>query len=231
MIAGRHIRWNWQEWIDHSVTNQVRTVCGIRSTNRLCGIPGITEQPVLVKANATSKRMHAGWCIYCLIKIRPVILQWDKDYSEHCTPDILARYTALIDAMTEQLECFSKDGLISLSLFIQAIDPSPARGTEGFVSDTTSKYYRGDKNPLYRIWTGMIYRCYNPYNSSYDNYGGRGIKVADRWHKFENFVDDMYPRPDGKSLDRINKDGDYEPGNVRWVDAKTRAGNRRTKTG
>lgn len=75
-----------------------------------------------------------------------------------------------------------------------------------------------DKHPLYAVWLGMIARCRYANHIAYKNYGGRGIKVCDRWHKFENFLFGMGERPfKGASLDRINNDGNYEPSNVRWA--------------
>jgi hypothetical protein len=84
----------------------------------------------------------------------------------------------------------------------------------------------------YRIYHGMIRRCYEVGNPAYPDYGGRGIKVCDRWrgeHGFENFYADMGPRPKGKTLDRWpNNDGDYELANCRWATKKEQAENRRS---
>lgn len=79
----------------------------------------------------------------------------------------------------------------------------------------------------YQIWCGMIARCRKPSHGRYKYYGGRGIKVCDRWLKFENFLADMGERPGDLTLDRINNDGNYEPGNCRWAHHIDQIANRR----
>lgn len=83
--------------------------------------------------------------------------------------------------------------------------------------------------PEWRIWDGMIRRCYTPTNGSYRNYGARGIRVCERWrNSFENFYADMGARPSSKhSLDRIDGDGPYSPANCRWVTPYTQNRNHR----
>lgn len=83
------------------------------------------------------------------------------------------------------------------------------------------------ETPTYRSWTSMISRCGNPNNVSWAHYGGRGITICDAWRTFLGFLADMGERPEGKTLDRINNDGNYEPGNCRWATASEQSRNRR----
>lgn len=82
----------------------------------------------------------------------------------------------------------------------------------------------------YAVWAAMKGRCLNPVSPSYSDYGGRGITVCGRWlgkEGFSKFRDDMGERPRGKSLDRINVNGNYEPGNCRWATPTEQGNNKR----
>ena len=83
----------------------------------------------------------------------------------------------------------------------------------------------------YFIWAEMRYRCNNPNNHAYKDYGGRGIKVCDRWNNsFLNFYKDMGDKPEGMSIDRVNNNGDYSLDNCRWANKQTQQRNQRKKS-
>ncbi|MFE0739439.1 hypothetical protein, partial [Streptomyces sp. NPDC058855] len=101
-----------------------------------------------------------------------------------------------------------------------------ARGEAGAI---TLRTHGQSGTRLHRIWTGMIQRCTNPKHDQYADYGGRGIKVCPEWRQsFEVFARDAAEGyADDLEIDRINVDGNYEPGNVRWVTRKENNRNKR----
>ena len=106
--------------------------------------------------------------------------------------------------------------------------------------DRNSRWAGGKtEHPLYDIYLSMIARCHQPKSKRYEDYGGRGIEVCQRWRDdFWAFVNDVGPRPEGAypsgrakySLDRIDNDGNYEPGNTRWATQSQQTKNSRPRT-
>jgi hypothetical protein len=88
----------------------------------------------------------------------------------------------------------------------------------------------GNASPTYQSWMAMHLRCTNPNSNNWENYGGRGITICERWqgeHGFENFLADLGERPEGHTLDRREVNGNYEPGNCRWATPTEQSNNRR----
>lgn len=96
------------------------------------------------------------------------------------------------------------------------------------VHTTHGETIGGKDTREFRAWRAMRRRCYDTTRQNYAAYGGRGIKVCKRWLVFENFLADMGRCPTGLTLDRINTNGNYEPGNCRWADWTTQSRNKRT---
>lgn len=95
-----------------------------------------------------------------------------------------------------------------------------------YTTHNHSQCRNGKPHKLYQVWHSMTQRCCNSNSAPYDRYGGRGIRVCQRWLKYENFLEDMGKDwEEGLTIERIDNDGNYEPSNCKWVTQKQQTRN------
>jgi len=145
--------------------------------------------------------------------------------SLHSAPNGRARWNCVCDCGTEKV--------IPADTLAKGRSKSCGCQTQNFKSKKMTRHgqsrVNGGPSGAYRSWHAALQRCSNPNSHFFVNYGGRGIKFCERWRLFDNFFADMGARPEGHTLDRIDPNGNYEPGNCKWSTPREQSLNQRPK--
>jgi len=151
-------------------------------------------------------------------------------------PGIEVRWLTVIKQINMPHGGYNRKGWLCKCIcgnLVEAIHGGLVRGLYASCGCKRFKYPKPVREtPEYKVWLGMKYRCLNPKAPNYVNYGGRGITVCQEWiESFQAFYDHIGPRPSDKhSIDRIDNEGNYEPGNVRWALSVQQQRNLRSNT-
>lgn len=153
-----------------------------------------------------------GWKLPVLIRTFKKNWKTMGEYKCKCGKLFVTRVSAFKYQETKSCGCYAG--------YINGIRPQTIKYKHGHC-------WHNGATKAYARWQNMIGRCERPNHRQYSSYGGRGIEVCKEWHDFKNFYAYVGEAPVGKSLDRINNNGNYEPGNVRWATPKEQVHNSR----